>query len=84
MRLESISHVESLLGLLKAKIKECYHSVPNNLFMLFVKELEFKIKYKSLSFADKIDKFFEAFNLTEQVDDAYLKNPFNLFILDNF
>ena len=52
--------------------------------MLFVKDLEFKIKYKSLSFADKIDKFFEAFNLTEQVDDAYLKNPFNLFILDNF
>jgi hypothetical protein len=27
--------------------------------------VQFKIKYKILSFADKIDKFFEAFNLTE-------------------
>ena len=85
---ESTSHVKSLWGLLKAKIKECYHSVHANQFIWFVKvlELEFKIKYKSLSFADKIDKFFDAFNLTEQVDDGrwcLLKNSFNLFILDD-
>ena len=80
---ESTSYVESLWGLLKAKLKECYHSVPANIFMLFVKEQEFKIKYNNLSFEERIDKFFEAFNLSEEVEDVYLKSSFNYFIPDN-
>lgn len=80
---ESTSHVKCLWGLLKAKIKECYHSVPANIFKLFVKELEFKIKHKNLSFEEKIDKFFDAYNLSESVEDIYLKSSFNYFFPDN-
>ena len=84
---ESTSYVESLWGLLKAKLKECYHSVPANIFMLFVKEQEFKIKNNKLSFEEKIGKFFDAFNLSEQVEDIYLKSSYNYFMpvnLDNY
>jgi hypothetical protein len=71
------------LGIIKSKNKVCYHSVPGNNFVLFVKELEFKIKYKNLSFEEKIDKFFDAYNLSESVEDIYLKSSFNYFIPDN-
>lgn len=55
--------------------------------MLFVKGEEFKIKYDKLSFDEKIDKFFDAFNLSEVVEDIYLKSSFKYFIpnnLDNY
>lgn len=83
MEISDMDNVESLWGLLKAKLKECYHSVPANIFILFVKEQEFIIKYNKLSFEEKIDRFFDAFNLSEKVEDIYLKSLFNYFIPDN-
>ena len=80
---ESTFHVESLWGLLKAKLKECYHSVPVNIFMLLVKEQEFYIKYNNLSFEEKINKFFDVYNLSKEVEDTSLKSSFICFIPDN-
>ena len=55
--LDFTSHMEILFGLLKSKIKGSYHPIPANKLILFIRELEFKIKYKSLSFEKKLINF---------------------------
>ena len=59
--------------LLKSKIKESYHSILANLFMLFISELEFKIKYKYFFLMKKL--------LTKLIDGEYLKTYGNNSIL---
>ena len=55
---ESTSHIESIWSQIKNSIKEKYHLYPNQVFMQFVREIEFKIKIRPLSNEDKIKKIF--------------------------
>ena len=45
--IQSTSHVESIWAQIKSKLKESYHVIPPNNFMLFVREIEYKIKTKN-------------------------------------
>ena len=80
---ESTSHIESIWSQIKSSIKEKYHLYPYQVFMQFVREIEFKIKIRYLSNEDKIKKFFECDNLAELIEDIYLKRGNNLFLDEN-
>ena len=71
---ESTSHIEGIWSQIKSSIKEKYHLYPYQVFMQFVREIEFKIKIRSLSNEDKIKKFFECYNLAESIEDICLKS----------
>ena len=80
---ESTSHVESIWSQVKAKIKENYHIFPYKVFMRFVREIEFKIRIRSLNFDKKIDKFFECYKLCNQIEDSALKSENSIFLDDD-
>ena len=46
---ESASHIETIWAQIKSRIKENYHLYPYKVFMLFVREKEYKIKTRSLN-----------------------------------
>ena len=51
--------------------------------MYFVREIEFKIRIRNLTYNDKIKKFFEIYDLSKSVDDKYLLSDSNAFLNEN-
>ena len=81
--LEYTSHIESIWAQIKSKIKENYHPYPYKVFLNFVREIEFKIRIRHLSYDEKIKKFFEIYNLSKLVDDKYSLSYSNVFLNEN-
>ena len=48
--------------------------------MLFVREIEYKIKYKALTNEQKIKNFFDSFELSQNVEDSALLNDARIFL----
>ena len=51
------------MGILKHELKSLYTTIRYHNFSYFLREIEFKYKYRALSNEKKIEKFFECFNL---------------------
>ena len=81
--LESTSHIESIWEQIKSKIKESYHLYPHKVFLYFVREIEFKIRIRNLTYNVKIKKFFEIYDLSKSIDDKYLLFDNNSFLNEN-
>ena len=59
---ESTSHVESIWSQLKIEIKSTYKCIYHLIiFLYYLKESEWKIKYKNLNFSAKLDDFMEMY-----------------------
>ena len=84
--LQSTSHVKSIWTELKLNIKSIYKSIPSKNFLYFLRESEWKLKTKNLSFKEKLDDFFEMINLINIVgEDTFLDDDFlNNEYLNNF
>ena len=78
--IESTSHIKSRWGQIKSKIKEIYHIIPPKQFILFVKECEYKIIFKNLSYENKISQFFDCFENNKNFDNNDLKFNDNKFL----
>ena len=79
--IQSTSHVESLWVEIKNEIKYTYKMIPSTNLLYFIKEAEWKIKTKSLNYGDKLDDFFDMYNLVGLVgefnilnEEVFLKN----------
>jgi len=81
--IQSTSHVESIWEQIKSKIKESYHIIPPNNSMLFVREIKYKIKTKDMDSDQKIKKFFEIYETTNNVEDKDLYDYSNTLFLDD-
>jgi len=60
---DSTSHVESVWGILKHELKSLNTTIRYHIFLFFLRESEFKHKYRTLSNEKKIEKFCECYNL---------------------
>ena len=49
-----------------------------------MREIEFKIRIRNLTYNDKIKKFFEIYDLSKSVDDKDLISDSNTFLNENF
>ena len=67
--LESTSHIEGVWAQLKSEIKSTYKMIPSFNLLFFIKEAEWKIKTRNLTFNEKSDDFFSMFNLVNLVGD---------------
>ena len=87
LELESTSYIESIWSQIKGKIKEIYYFIPGKKFILFVREVEYKIKTLSLNNTEKIANFFSCFKTVKNVDEKYYDNVdgqfLNLFFNNN-
>lgn len=72
--IESTSHVESIWSQLKQEIKSIYYIIPMHNFLYYLKECEWRIKTKVLSNEQKIEDFFEMYNLIKTVGSEDLKD----------
>ena len=48
--------------------------------MMFVREIEYKIKYKALTDEQNIKNFFDSFELSQNVEDSALLNNARIFL----
>ena len=48
-----------------------------------MREIEFKIRIRNLTYNDKIKKFFEIYDLSKSVDDKDLLSDSNAFLNEN-
>ena len=69
---ESTSHIESIWGQLKDVISSIYKSIPCINFLYFVREAEWRIKKKNLSYEEKLDDFFEMYNTVMGIDEEFI------------
>ena len=67
--LESTSHIEGVWAQLKSEIKSTYKMIPSFNLLFFIKEAEWKIETRNLTFNEKLDDFFSMFNLVNLVGD---------------
>ena len=67
--IESTSHVESIWGQLKNAIKSTYYIIPNLNFLYYLREEEWKLKVKNLSFQDKLNDFMEMYCLLKNIEN---------------
>ena len=72
--LHSTPHIEPILAQIKSKIKETYHSIPNNSLIHYVKETEYKIIIKKNSNKEKIKEFFDIYRFILNVSDVVFEN----------
>ena len=77
----STSHIESLWGILKQKIKATYTVIPSKNIMHFIKEAEYKYIIKEKSYDEKIKDFFKCFTLLNNVSDTII--PHTEFLSDS-
>jgi transposase-like protein len=69
---ESTSHIESIWAQLKSEIKTTYKMIPSQNFLYFLREAEWKIKTKNLNYEEKLQDFFEKYNLVVTVGESNL------------
>ena len=74
--IESTSHVESIWGQLKAQIKSNYYTIPNIDFLYYLREAEWKLKVKNLSFQEKLNDFMEMYCLLKNIDNNVPDEPY--------
>ena len=72
----STSHIEGIWGTLKSYIERIYNKIPDNNFILFLREAEFRYNIRSLSFSEKENEIKE---IIKYVGDA---SDFELYNLD--
>ena len=63
MGIQSTSHIESLWGISKHKIKSTYNAVPSKNIIRFLREAEYKHKLRNKSYDEKVSDFFECWKL---------------------
>ena len=74
---QSKSHIESILGILKAKIKSVYNIIPSKNLLHFVRETEFKYKNRLKTNDEKLIEFLERWKpLHILSDEEYVHNDF--------
>ena len=77
---ESTSHIESIWAQLKSEIKTTYKMIPCQKFLYFLLEVEWKIKTKNLNYEEKLQDYFEKYNLVVTVGES---NIFDSVFLNN-
>ena len=65
---ESTSHIESVCGNLKNIIKRIYYPIPNNNFVLFLKEAEFRREISGFANNIKWQNFVDIMNYISNID----------------
>ena len=63
---ESTSHIESIWAQLQSEIKTTYKMIPCQNFLYFLREEEWKIKIKNVNYEEKLQEYFEKYNLVLQ------------------
>ena len=81
--IQSTLHVGSIWVQIKSKIKESYHVIPPKNFMLFVREIEYKIKKKDIQSDQKIKNFFGIYENTNNAEDMDLYDSNYILLLDD-
>ena len=60
---------QSIWSQLKKQISWIYKTIPSDNLLYLIKEAEFKIKKKALSYEEKLDVFFSKYDLVKLVDE---------------
>jgi len=68
--MQSTSHIESIWGILKHKIKITYNVIPSKNIIHFIREAEYKHKLRNKSYDEKISDFFECWKLLIDLKDV--------------
>lgn len=79
--LQSTSHIEEIWNVIKGKIKNIYHVIPNFHLMHFIREADYWYKIRGKSEDDKIKDLFEFYRLIIDVNDIEL--PKSIFYCDS-
>ena len=64
---DSTSHIEQLWAHLKNIIKNIYHTIPNENFVLFLRESEFRRNINLLSLNERWEEIFNALNYVKNL-----------------
>ena len=76
--IQSTSHIESLWGILKHKIKSTYNVISSKNLIYFLKEAEYKHKLRNKSYDDKLSDFLECWKLLIDLKDEEVINSYFL------
>lgn len=79
---QSTSHIETIWAQIKSKLKENYHIIPPKKFMLFVREVEFKIKIRNMTNDMKLKFFFDSYETSNYASNKDINFIDNCFLND--
>ena len=74
----STSHIESIWSQMKAILKHIYYIIPHQNFILFLRETEWRLTNRNKRINEKINEFFENWNLIYDMTDGSFTSDYYL------